>query len=835
MFRCAAWLCVMSMWAGAVAAEPLVDLSKEAIGLLAKVEATGQTFELDMGTQRVNWNNARWSVLEFAQPRDLGAFGGLKLVVSTEKPRIDAGVYIALREADGTWYVHGWAADLAQTENTSVVRFDNFTLCEWYKPEGGTHHDENAMFDRDKVTAVAIGCVNPLGVGQVRFTIKELSLVKLPEAQMAPAKVQVSGKLLAVEDQEMIPAAVFGYYNRDGQDRLARYRMAMDRRLHGPAEATKITHVQVGCFGERMNASVRLSANWQQIVAKAAQGWVEKNKARNQRTYAEYWNEPYLNWANYVRASLNPSQYDQTKATEGGPVHIKSTGEEMPHLKWTKDYDKQLYKWCQRKEWRRGLDAKGNWVPNMYGKPGPWGGARRRLPEWNNAPWPPEDVKDGEKYKATVGKAEVELTATTPWHIYDETQFTYWSGKGMLKLYIEPALAFGKALKAAEPGAMYFVGWGFRPGEDHWAGWDMLYKPTIDALIQVADGIHEHDYGGDPLKLPANYEVMQAYAQTKYNKRLVFINTEQASMTDPQAMAEAAGLSKEGAADLNKFRWAARKTMLSLSAMPDKVFGACNFGESMSETGELLVYEALMNLRGRLAQVSVDDPGLFAVASIDGTDPLNPRMESMPQRKELVLAVWNDHRTSRPLELNVAAPRGTSFDGQAILRSVILDKQTSRPKLQEQTATCEAQAYALKQAIEPLSLLVVTLPLKGEVDPKPQARRRQFFGKSILANVTPQSGVQEIIAIDEATLKGAKRAWVRFVAERLAEGEGEMVLNGKTVALPSCLPPENAAWIREITIPVADLKASNDLSFRQADAKRAGYLLAMNSIIVESD
>ncbi len=830
--------------AALAADEKLVDLGKDTFAKADKTPDGGQALKLDMGKRRTNWNKAEWSVAELAAGRDLTGYNAVKIVVTTDKPRADAGVYIALREGGGAWWAFNRAVDLTRKENTGIVRFDDFRQCEWYAPPSGTHHDATGLFERDKVAAVAVGCVNPMGVGEVAFTVREISLVKLPEAPAAAAKVDVTGKMLAVGSQQFIPAATFGVYYPH-QLPISKYRLAMQRNLGGPRPADAVTHVQLGCFGERTTPSPRLRKGWEEAMAAAAKGYVDAAKKTGQRLYAEFWNEPYLNWSNYTRKNYDPQFFDVDKAAEDGPVTLKDTGETLAFLKWTKVYDKPLYNWFEKKEWRRAQDEKGKLIPAGYGKPAPWSAGARK--EWAAAPWPPENVKDGETYEVADKAGKVaKYKAVTPWHVYDETQFAYWSGRSQVKLYCEPALAFGKALKAGDPNSMYFVGWGFRPGEDHWAGWDMLYKPTLDQLISVADGMHEHDYGGDPLKLPANYEVMYAYAMTRYNKPLVFINTEQAAQTDPQAYPEA---ERQQSDDRNKFQWTARKQMLALSAMPDKAFGICHFGQWASDSGEGVMFRMLINLRGRLVHVACDDPEMFVVAAVDGADPRNPRPDYLPKRKELVVAAWNDRVAARELALNVAAPAGLKFTGEATIRRVGSEMVTppgKTPKdppgapvkslgVAEEAAKTAGATFTLKETLAPRTLVVVTLPVEGDVPAGPQVRRSQFCGRAIVAQVTPAASVEETIAIDPAVLKGARRAWIRFVAQYLNEDAGTVTLNGKEIKLPSCLPPENASWLRDVPVQTADLKARNTLVFKLADAGRAGFLLCTDSVIVEHE
>jgi hypothetical protein len=219
---------------------------------------------------------------------------------------------------------------------------------------------------------------------------------------------------------------------------------------------------------------------------------------------------------------------------------------------------------------------------------------------------------------------------------------------------------------------------------------------------------------------------------------------------------------------------------------------------------------------------------------VDGTDPQNPRPDYLPQRKELVVAIWNDNLTARDVELSIAAPAGLTYDGNGIARRVEVEKgaPTNHLRIVDSPVPKPEGALARTEKIDPQSLLVITMPVTGE-PAAGQVQRIQHFGKTILAGVSSDAPLMEKIEIPADTLKKTKRAWLQFVAQRLADGEGTVTLNGKTMTLPSSVTPENAAWIRTLPIDVADLKAANELQFAVASKANAGYLLAMNSIVIE--
>ena len=183
------------------------------LGAPAFSEAPGQQFSFDLGTQRTGWTKNKWSVWQLDQPVDISQFNAMRLQVATQQPRSDVGVMIAVREADGTWYAHSWASELTQETNVHEVLFKNFSKPYFHQPAHGTFVDENDRLDLDAISAIAIGVVNPFGVGRVEFTLTSASFIQQPLKPIEALPVEVTGKLLTADDTSSIPLGIFGSYN----------------------------------------------------------------------------------------------------------------------------------------------------------------------------------------------------------------------------------------------------------------------------------------------------------------------------------------------------------------------------------------------------------------------------------------------------------------------------------------------------------------------------------------------------------------------------------------------------------------------------------------------
>ncbi len=829
--------CFLFIISSAQAAGPQPLLPPDASFAKAAKDEAGWAFSFDLGTKRVNWNNARWSIYEGPLAGDLTKHNGLKVVAISDKPRSDAGVYIALREKDGSWYYHAWAADLTKDTNEGTVRFADFSPAYWCAPSGGAagHADENGLLDLDQVNAVAIGCVNPMGVGVVSFKIASIELIGEAEASRQ-ADVTVTGEFLDVNGSDLIPAGLFGSFNLgsttvDGKKvpRTETFRLASDRRVDLTDKmfyGDDTTHITVNTIGERIRPSHRLMRkDWRELYEGFGTKIAEQAKAAKYTTYVEMWNEPYLNWANKNRANFIPRFFDEGKAAEGGPVHILHDGVAAPHLKWTKDFTAPPWLWVEFKDWRRGMGEDGKLRSPVhaipYHKPmqPTYGGA------WEPKFHPPVDLKEGDTYEAEGKK----LTVVTPWHIYDDTQFTFWSGQAQLLFYIDPLLALAKPLKdKAGDRVKLIAGWGFRPSEDHWAAFHMLYEPVIDAAHEYIDGVCDHDYGGNPTSMSGNYEAVTAFGVNKYKRWLYGYNTECSSASDPQSYAGAAE-SSSAAADSIKFRWFTAKVLHALQWVPDKARIFAHFGGGASywsDTGEGIAASALINLRGKMLRVVTTDDQLLAVASIDGTDPLNPRPVSLPQGEFLTVAIYNPTRTTRQIALTIDPPAGTTLEP---LRHQHITTTLQGPKY----ADAKPQSLQSTVALEPGSMLVQTYKVQG-ASTAATVHQRQYFAPGRFEQVTPKSPLSAEVVIDEAVLKSPRRAWVRYVADYLAEGEAEIEINGNVIPLPSAATADNAPAIRQLAIDPKLLTPATKLAIR-VKSDRAGFHLACASIMVESD
>ncbi|MFW5699049.1 MAG: hypothetical protein ACOCYN_04265, partial [Planctomycetota bacterium] len=351
--------------------------------------------------------------------------------------------------------------------------------------------------------------------------------------------------------------------------------------------------------GERMHPATYLQRDdWEQHLREIGRAYANNARRAGHVPVMEFWNEPYLNWAERSRINYDVKFYRTDLARPDGPVSVARADGELdiiPHFKWVPARDER------------------------------------------------------------VSQTESGLM------VIDESAFSYWSGRGNGYIYDRMYRAMAGGIKEVAPEAICVAGWGFRWHEDHWGAWDLLYRPTIDANIELIDGIHEHHYQGDPTDVIASYEVLTAYGITAHDRWLRCYNTETNDLVDAPARGLVdlpADVAKANIMNYRRAIYNLRDILYCVAQASDKAASRTVIHYDRTPQGSDVCYGLLANLRGRLLATTSDDADVWCVAAIDGTDP-----EALPPEPghTLVSILFNEHREPRTVELAVAAPAGSSF------------------------------------------------------------------------------------------------------------------------------------------------------------------------------
>ncbi len=856
----------------------------------------------DMGKSRGNWNHARLTQLGFDPARNMTGWDGLRVSIDTTKPRGDVSVAIWLREADGSWYYIKSAVPLVAKSNQAVVLWEDFSEAEWVSPTNHMDEDYQLDIRNVTHIGVGVVNSLGVGEIPFAIKGVDLVKVKKPEQTPARARVTgkllsvnghdmvmpgifggyapdlpeefrpgsqrylYAGHYPRIPDQHHVrfgandivdPAALAKALNQTDDPRIKKFVAAFEgkkderslktlqsappggnkaerharavanslnsklkqrdwlwdkqlwdasklpassKALLAKLEDGSITDTEmmrlnrdllsvltngavkpspaggavekfyVDCLGERKQAAFMLhNPNWRQWFDEFGRAFARNAEKNNYVAHFEFWNEPYLNWAERSRVNYDLKYYNVAEAGVDKPVQIKygdgSLGPVVPHFAWRKD-------------------DKGNW------------------------------------------------------QVYDTSAFTFWSGKGNGWLYDQMFGVVAKAIKETNPKVQVIAGWGFRWHEDHWAAWDMLYKPTIDRNIEYIDAIHEHHYQGDTTAMNGSYEVLTAYGMTAHNKWLYSYNTETNDLVD--APARGAIAEPEAARNAKNYRrmtYNLRDMLYCVYQSPDKAKARAMIHWDHTREGSTICFDLLKNLRGRLIETQSPDRDVWVVASIDGTDPdaLPPGFEMGKSGQTYTVMVFNNHREAREVNLEIDALTGTEM-GDPLIETVVVDDafQLTHKKHQETNGTTYAQDKH-HITIPGRGVWKVSYSLSGRVkaEAESQVLREQYFSKDILEDVRPGKPLKTQVVIPKPAQEGASRAWLRLVVEDVDRGEGVVTISGKRYLIPHAIVGDNNNRIVQIPITLEGLNDKVYLEFSVGEGNYAGYRIDMASIVIE--
>ncbi len=876
--------------------------------------ADGIDWTFHMGDLRQNWNHARLAQHVFADgPVDLSAYQGLRIRVATDSPRHDVSLSLWLREHSGGWYYVKDGIPLAAATNEAVLLWEDFEEAEWVAP--GNHMDSDFVLDVAAISHIGIGVVNPLGVGSVSCRLLSIEAVRCAVELPSPAQVTVSGRLLSVNDHEVVPAALFGGYApelpqryRPGCQRVLhfglthhpviprqRFARLNRHRIEDPDGLLRSIHEQAESKAEGLPGARIWGRLDQRFRERQAGGWL-RNPADDQRERVRR-AERLANALNgllgaadlydpqaWAAVALSDELQGRVQALAGEPsltsTEIMELNRDLLHAAWPEHVaarpaygpTERFIIDCQgerlhpatyfrRDDWREYLFELGR----QYAINARRAGHRAVMEFWNEPylNWAERSrihfrvdffrqdlAVDGGP--VTVRRADGSTDDVIPYFqwvparddrvsqtdsglmVIDTSAFSYWSGRGNGYIYDQMYQAIASGIRQENPDVVCVAGWGFRWHEDHWAAWDMIYRPTIDNNIDLIDGIHEHHYQGDPTDVTNSYEVLTAYGVTAHQRWLHAYNTETNDLVDAPARGRVevpAEVESDNVKNYRRAIYSLRDILYAVAWSPDKAASRTVIHHDHTPHGTEVAYGLMRDLRGRLVEGNSDDDRVWVAASIDGSDP-----EAMPPEpgQRLVVMLFNDHRQPRAVELALAPPQGTSFAAGAFQARTVHDPATGAVTVERRDLSPAATGHNLELIMQGRSALLVQLPLEGEAGGPAEVHRRQFFSADLLQAVGPDQALETTIAVDPDTLAQARRAWLRVLVENVHPGAATVRVGEHDLELPTALTRDNGNRLFMIAVPTEALAAQTQLRFTLQGARPA-YRVAMSSLVLEYD
>jgi hypothetical protein len=618
-----------------------------------------------------------------------------------------------------------------------------------------------------------------------------LALAASAHAQTA---VKVTGRLLDVNGQTQVPRGLFGVHadTKLTVERARDWGIDSFRQIHfGPGsgsiawgkdgqlrEPFMSMPVVIDCQGDRYCPAVCLTnPNYEEFFRRIGREYAGKCKRLGWKGVAEFWNEPYLNWAERSRRNYDPKFYDVSQAADDGPVTIKGWDKPLRYLRW-------------RRLWAQGPDGKINYlVPVPKGaKPG--------------------DTFEHELKLYFTPKGRRTYTVVEKWDVYDPTAVSYWSGKQNYDFYMWMFLPWAKAIKQTNPDVTVIGGWDFHICSDGWKAWEMLYRPMIDESIRWLDGVTEHHYGSDTRMTAATYEVVVGYAQAEHGKRLRCYNTETAGCVDPAVPGNRHG----SATPYGAYNYGLRDIVELIYRSPDKAAARTAHGSLASGWGgggDEFRFKLLKDFRGGLVHCASDDLDVWPAACVNG--------------EKLVIVVFNDHAAQRTVSVAIDAPAGTRL-GEGRIVWVVPTSEKGPLEFREAAVPGGGRRFAGQVILPQKSGVKLVFPLKGEPPGRAQLLRRQFFAKGVLHEVAPGRPVTLKVKLDADLPAKAESAQVKVVLEGTRNAEGTVRVNGTAVKLP------DHDWLTESPIDPRLVRADNTLVF---ESSGDGYQVDVASLVLD--
>jgi hypothetical protein len=618
-----------------------------------------------------------------------------------------------------------------------------------------------------------------LAVVRVAASLLALTAVSAAESY----RLVVDGSYLRVNGVETIPERLFGTHAVSlNAKRIQEWGIGLHRQIHFvPSPALAVVGKKgfnetfrnlavVDCLGDRYHAPFVLQrADYAEHAAVIGQEYAERAEQHDWPAVVEFWNEPYLNWAERSRGSrgsvYNDAHFDRSAAVDGGPVTIKGRDEPLQHLVWRRLWAAYFVTVTDKKTGERKKVQRMAWsVPVPEG-----------LAEG-------ETFTDRERWYWTDRK-ERTFTVVERWHPVDKGAIGWWSGPQNRRFYEAMYLPFAQAVKETNPSVTVLGGWDFEPSRADWGVWRQLYEPVLRKGIQWTDGWTEHHYGVDPLRVHTWYEMIAAWSVTEHDRWLPGWATECDGELDP-AIHGYAALPKKAKArlrrDAAKVTYHLRDMLGLLARSPAKIGGRAWHQADRSQAGAA-VFGLLRSLRGRMMLVEGTDDQVWAVSSNNG--------------ERLTLAVWNDGPETVELTSDLTAPAGATLGAGQALRIVVDAKGRSLQVQEEELQPGEPLQLATHQAV------VICHALQGDAsdDIVVSDRNQTFFPGSVLRRLPAHTSSALRLDLPDGGGALPRAAWLSLIIDGEEGGEPDV---GHEISVDGIALPQPALG-RLVKIPLS--------------------------------
>jgi hypothetical protein len=395
----------------------------------------------------------------------------------------------------------------------------------------------------------------------------------------------------------------------------------------------------------------------------------------------------------------------------------------------------------------------------------------------------------------------------------DPTQYGYIPAKLGADVWSELFLAAHRGAKAVNPHVE--LGGPSCPefGMDDWAMFETYVAPILDRCHRQLDFLTEHHYGGNPRSFAASYDVVTAWCDAKYGKRIPIYVTETNDL----------GASSAGRASYN-----IEDILTCIRQAPDKVRGRALhalWDGFLRDEGELHAYTLLAPLRGTLVHSSADDTDITVVSA-------------SPREGGLVVVAHNRSASGRSVRLQ-------GLDGLKLQECTLLASTDTKAELELKDTEGQAVQVAANKtklltvaatngayALPPRSAMRWTFTADG-YRPKKMTAIRQVYADVVLDHVRPNNSSRGRVLWRDQPAKAITSATLRVVTCGVDRGEGVVRVGGRDVTLPPSSSNHGDVVVQDIPLDAAGLGKLNEIEFLCSDPDRHnGYRVYSASLCI---
>ncbi|TVR16173.1 MAG: hypothetical protein EA401_01820 [Planctomycetota bacterium] len=629
-------------------------------------------------------------------------------------------------------------------------------------------------------------------------------------------EVRVDGEFLSVNGQAEVPLGLFGTHAVSlSPERVAEYGIECTREIHfnpgagtrrltrdGPHPVLSNLPVVIDCQGDRYRIpNILTDPNYAEHMADIGRRYAENVKGHDWQAYVEFWNEPYLNWAERSRGgrgtTYDEKYYKEEGRVDGGRVTLKWMDEPLEHFRWQRKWAAYDRERTDRKTGETTIQQRIEWGVPV-----------------------PEGLEIGDTFTGRgqyywSDRTEREYTVVEAWNVVDINARGWWSGPQNYWFYAQMFEPWARAIRETNPDVIIIAGWDFNLAAGGWAVWEQLTKPLIDAFPELIDGIAEHHYGIYTRQVGTWYEVACAYANAMHGTWVKGYNTECDGQHDPavhglpeQTQGDRDAMVEQKAQAIYHIR-----DIVELAARIPGKAGSRTAHHADRKPGVMAALKFLRDIRGRLLRTQTSHPDLWAVTGV--------------QDQRLTVMLFNDSRTAMTVPLAITPPAGTTITAGYASR-LVPDAAGEQLIESEEALTISDGTCTDTVTIAGKAELKLVFTLDGTPDSAGPTRWRSqtFAREGVLHHVNPGEELTLTVPVAPEHLASADQAHLLLALEGSSGDEVQLSVNGSPVTVPK------RNLLVEVPVELEQLAEENTLVF-SVGAEGNGYRVLSASVKID--